>query len=88
MHRANIVLGGLPGVRRGMHGKQFVTELHDRGFGRDESIALLRLVFGITRGAAKLFVASHPAWAARDRVERFGSIAERPGIVRRKGATE
>ena len=65
MHRANIILSDLAGVSRGMHGKQFVTELHDRGFARDQAIEMLCLVFGVPRGAARLFVGSHPAWAAK-----------------------
>jgi hypothetical protein len=64
MHRDNIVLSDLAGVSRGMPSKQFVTELHASGAARGEAIEMLCLVFGVPRGAAKLFVASHPAWAA------------------------
>jgi hypothetical protein len=64
MHRDNIVLSDLAGVSRGMPSKQFVTELHARGAAREEAIEMLCLMFGVPRGAARLFVASHPAWAA------------------------
>jgi hypothetical protein len=43
--------------------KQFVTDLHDQGLPRDEVIVAVSQVFGIPRGAARLFVLSHPAWA-------------------------
>jgi hypothetical protein len=46
-----------------MHSKEFVARLRQRGFARQEAIALLGLVFGISPGAATLFVDSHPAWA-------------------------
>jgi hypothetical protein len=62
MHRTNIVLSELAGVSRGMQAKQFVTELRDRGFSRDEAIEMLCLAFGVPRGAARLFVGSHSAW--------------------------
>jgi hypothetical protein len=64
MHRDNIVLSDLAGMSRGMPSKQFVTELHDRGFARDEAIEVFCRMFGVPRGAGRLFVASHPAWAA------------------------
>jgi len=64
MNRDNIVLSPLAGVSRGMHGKQFVTELHDRGFTRDEAIEMLCVMFSLRPGAARQFVDSHPAWAA------------------------
>jgi hypothetical protein len=63
MDRANIVLRDLSGVSSRINSKQFVTELHDRGFARDEVVETLCLMFGVPRGAARLFVASHPAWA-------------------------
>jgi hypothetical protein len=64
MHRDNIVLSDLAGVSRGMPSKQFVTELHASGASRDQAIEMLCRMFGIPQGAARLFVASHPAWAA------------------------
>ena len=64
MHRDNIVLSDLAGMRRGMPSKQFVTELHDKGFARDEAIEMFCRMFDVPREAGKLFVASHPAWAA------------------------
>ena len=64
MHRDTIVLSHLAGVKRGMHSKQFVTELHDRGVTCDEAIEMVSLVFGVPRGAARLFIVSHPVWAS------------------------
>ncbi len=64
MHRANGVLRNRAEMSRGMDSKQFVTELHAEGVDRDEAIEMLCLVFSIPRGAASLFVASHPVWAA------------------------
>ena len=66
MYRANIVLSGLTGANRGVLSKQFVTELHAKGVARDEAVEMLRVVFGVPRGAASLFVASHPAWATEN----------------------
>jgi hypothetical protein len=43
--------------------KQFVTDLHHRGVTREEAVEAVRQVFSVPRGAARLFVLSHPAWA-------------------------
>jgi hypothetical protein len=76
MHRAKIVLSPFAGENRGTHSKQFVTELHVRGFSCDQAIEMLCLVFGVPRGAARLFVVSHPAWAADTGAHDFdGSIS-------------
>jgi hypothetical protein len=64
MHRANVNHWGPTEVSRGLDSKQLVTDLHDGGLGRDEAVEMLCLVCGVPRGAARLFVASHPAWAA------------------------
>ena len=64
MRGANIDFRERAGASRRMQSKQFVTELHERGVGRDEAIEMLCLAFCIPRGAARLFVASHPVWAA------------------------
>jgi hypothetical protein len=48
---------------RGLCSKQFVADLRDQGVPRDEAITAVSQVFGIPRGAARLFVLSHPAWA-------------------------
>jgi hypothetical protein len=63
MHQANVFWDRAE-LSRGIDSKQLVTELHTNGFARDEAVEMLRLVFGVTRGAARLFVASHPVWAA------------------------
>jgi hypothetical protein len=64
MHRDSIALRRLAGLSRGLDSKQFVTDLRDGGFTRDQAIEALRQVFGVPHGAARLFVVSHPAWAA------------------------
>jgi len=61
MHRDNHRYGSEPG--RGLCSKQFVIDLHHQGLSRDEAIEAVSQVFGIPRGAARLFVLAHPAWA-------------------------
>jgi hypothetical protein len=61
MHRDNCRYGAE--LRRGLSSKQFVTDLHDQGVPCEEIIEAVGQVFGIPRGAAQLFVLSHPAWA-------------------------
>jgi hypothetical protein len=64
MHRDNHGYGAEP--RRGLCSKQFVNDLRDQGLPRDEVIVAVSQVFGIPRGAARLFVLSHPAWAEEE----------------------
>ena len=64
MHRDNIVLRDLAGKSRELCSKQFATELHDQGYTRDDAIAAVCQVFGVPHRAARLFIVSHPAWAA------------------------
>jgi hypothetical protein len=79
MHRSNVVLWDPAEVSRGMDSKQLVADLHDSGLARDEAVEMLCLVFGIPRGAARLFVASHPAWAAETAKPRKAtSLSARP----------
>ena len=61
MHRDNHRFGSAPG--RGFCSKQFVIDLRHQGLSRDEAIEAVSQVFGIPRGAARLFVLAHPAWA-------------------------
>ena len=65
MHRDNIALRDLAGRSRKLCSKQFVTELHDQGYTRDQAIEVVCQVFGVPRRAARLFVVTHPAWAAK-----------------------
>ena len=44
--------------------QQFATGLHDQGYSREAAIAAVCQVFGVPRRAARLFIVSHPAWAA------------------------
>ena len=64
MHRDNVVLRDLAGMSRALCSKQFATELHDQGYARDVAIAAVCQVFGVPHRAARLFIVSHPAWAA------------------------
>jgi hypothetical protein len=64
MHRDNVVLRGLAGRSRKLRSKQFATELRDQGYARDDAIAAVCQLFGVPHRAARLFIASHPAWAA------------------------
>ena len=61
MHQDRIGYGAE--TRRGLRCKQFVTDLRDQGIECDEAIEAVSRVFGVPRGAARLFVLSHPAWA-------------------------
>ena len=64
MHRDKVVLRDLAGKSRELCSKQFATELHDQGYARDDAIAAVCQVFGVPHRAARLFIVSHPAWAA------------------------
>jgi hypothetical protein len=64
MHRDNIALRALAGRSRKLCSKQFATELHEQGYTRENAIAAVCQVFGVPQRAARLFVISHPAWAA------------------------
>ena len=64
MHRDNLVLRDLAGKSRKLSSKQCATELRDQGYARDDAIAAVCQVFGVSHRAARLFIASHPAWAA------------------------
>ena len=48
---------------RGVSSRRFVAELHEQGVGPDEAIEAVSRRFGVSHGAARLFVRSHPAWA-------------------------
>jgi hypothetical protein len=56
--------GSLTGMERGQNSKQFVAELHDRMLSPDDAADIVCQVYGIARGAARLYVYSHPAWAS------------------------
>jgi hypothetical protein len=64
MHRDHYGYGA--GPRRGLCSKQFVNDLRDQGIDRDDAIEAVSQVFGVPRGAARLYVLSHPAWAKND----------------------
>jgi hypothetical protein len=64
MDRGNIARGDLAGRSRTLCSKQFVNELHDQGYTRDRAIEAVCQVFCVPHRAARLFVRSHPAWAA------------------------
>jgi hypothetical protein len=70
MHRDQIGRRCLAGMERGLGSKRFVTKLHDQGFTRDAAAEAISRVFGVSRGAAELFIRSHPAWAPEPPDER------------------
>jgi hypothetical protein len=76
MYRDNIAFRYLAGTSRGLDSRQFVTELHDRGCTRDDAIEAVCQVFSVPRDAARLFVASHPAWAADATAEEDATAHE------------
>ncbi len=69
MHRDNIAHRYLAGRSRSLCSKQFVTELHDQGFTHDDAIEAVCQAFGVRRAWLRLFVVSHPAWAAEATAE-------------------
>jgi len=60
MHRDLIGHGAEP--IRGPYSKRFVAELRVQGLTQEEAIEAVSRSFGVPRGAARLFVLSHPAW--------------------------
>jgi hypothetical protein len=78
MHRDDLRYG--PETGRGVCSKQFVAELHEQGVELDEAIEAVSRQFGVSRGAAWLFVRSHPAWATEERAPQ--SLGRTPGTVR------
>ncbi len=64
MHRDRMDRSCLAGVDRGMRGKLYVADLHAQGLGRDAAVDSVVQAFGVPRGAARLYVRSHPAWAS------------------------
>jgi hypothetical protein len=66
MHLPRMVLNHVAGPNDGMHSKRFVADLHDWGFTRDEAIEILCMIFDLSRGAARLFISTHPAWSAEN----------------------
>jgi hypothetical protein len=64
MHRDRVDRQSLAGMERGLSVKTFVAGLHARGLGPDEAADVVSQAFGVHRGAARLYVRSHPAWAA------------------------
>jgi hypothetical protein len=48
---------------RGLDGKRLVTELHGRGLSPNDAADIVCQVFCIPRGAARLYVRTHPAWS-------------------------
>ena len=54
----------LAGIDRGMSGMLYVGELHAQGLGQDAAVKAVVKAFGVSRGAARLYVRSHPAWAS------------------------
>ena|SRR5689334_7396248 len=47
----------------GLNAKRFVAELHGRGLWPDDAADIVCQLFCIPRGAARLYVRTHPAWS-------------------------
>ena len=76
MHLPRMVLSHPAGVNGRMHSKRFVADMHDWGFTRDEAIEVLCMVFDLPRGAAKLFIVTHPAWLAENASDHSNGSTE------------
>jgi len=63
MHRDATDRRYATGMRRRLDGKQLVADLHGRGLTPDDVADIVCQLFCIPRGAARLFVDSHPDWA-------------------------
>jgi hypothetical protein len=63
MHGHMIERGGLDGVERGLGCKRFVSELRGRGLTTDDAADVVCQIFCVPRGAARLYVRTHPAWS-------------------------
>jgi hypothetical protein len=55
--------GCLAGMEGGQSSYQFVAGLRDRVLTPDDAADVVCQVYGVSRGAARLFVRSHPAWS-------------------------
>jgi hypothetical protein len=64
MHRDQMARRSLAGMPRALCCKLFVAELHDQGISPKAAAEALCQVFGISRSAARLYLRSHPSWAA------------------------
>jgi len=64
MHRDRMDRRSLAGMDRRMSGKLYVAELHAQGVSQDTAVESVVQAFGVPRGAARLYVRSHPAWAS------------------------
>jgi hypothetical protein len=54
---------GPRGDEPGREPKRFVAQLRARGLSLNAAANLVARLYGLSRPAARLFVASHPAWA-------------------------
>jgi hypothetical protein len=63
MHRGLSDRGCPAGSDIGLDGKQFLTELQGRGLSPDVAADIICQVYCIPRGAARLYVRTHPAWS-------------------------
>ena len=66
MHRVSMSRRYSTGMERGHDSKQFVADLHGRGLTPDDAADIVCQVFCVPRGAARLYVRSHPDWASDD----------------------
>ena len=64
MHRDQMEHRCPAGMDRGLSGMLYVAELHAQGLSRDAAVESVVQACGVPRGAARLYVRSHPAWAS------------------------
>jgi hypothetical protein len=88
MHRDKIAPGDWAGQSRTLRSKQFVTELLEKGYSRDDAIAAVCQVFGVPYRAARLFVCTHPVWAAKEAGEGSDRPRSRSTPVRGTSTTQ
>ena len=74
MHRDRVSRRPMAGIQRGLSSKAFVAELRGQGYVREAAEEIVSQEFGVPLAAARLYVRSHPSWAAeaasRSRHER------------------
>ena len=59
----------LAGMERGLSSRLYVAELHAQGLSQDAAVESVIQAFGVSRGAARLYIRSHPTWASEAPVE-------------------
>jgi hypothetical protein len=64
MHRDQMARRSLAGMSLALCSKLFVAELRDQGLSPEAAAETVCQVFGVSQSAARLYIRSHPSWAA------------------------